>query len=202
MEPLFGSTPPQSLPPHLRWHVPDKPGEWCGKGLLYPGGAVTLRTHRVGRRTWPCLNQWPALGRECPHCDRSTRSTTWVPVVSCSSPNQKLVFMGGETTWKSVERMEHGIIVECHFAKTLRPTLVFGKHSIQIGVGALSRAAEEVGRGRCDITRWLLHYWQWSDLSKWYNELYRESVKVRSTRERAEFHGMAPLVFPNGEKAG
>jgi hypothetical protein len=193
VEPLFGSTEPQILPPELCWFVPPS-REWVGQSLLLAGRPITLLTHRVGRRTWPCLQQWPKLGMECPHCERSRRSTTWVPVVSCSVPHHKLVLMGGQKTWESVKGLELRSFVECHFARVIRPTLVFTKTKLPIGLALMKSVAERLAVGGGDITRWLLHYWQWSKLTTRFSQTYRESLKVRATRERSDSVGMGEFA--------
>lgn len=189
MKPLFPSTPLKSKDPDLAWHI-DPPKEFLGQSLLLAGKAVGLYTHRVGQRTWPCLYQWPRLGRECPHCERATRFTCWVPVVPFGKPNQRSVITGGENTWKSVECLEPRIAVEIHMVKVIRLTPVFFKHKLQIGLAIIDRVAESLHGNTGDITRWLLHYWQWSDLTKWFGEAYRESNRNRTMRERADSHGL------------
>lgn len=104
--------------------------------------------------------------------------------------------MGGETTWKSVKDLELRRLVVCHYAKTLKPTLVFGKDTTQLGLSAFNRIAKEDIPCNGDITRWLLHYWQWSDLSKWFGQVFRESLKLKLMRERAESHGLDVLSAP------
>jgi hypothetical protein len=98
--------------------------------------------------------------------------------------------MGGENTWNSVKLIERNTIVTCHLAKTLKPTLAFAKDTTQLGRLQLEAAAREEIPEKGDITRWLLHYWQWPALSLWFGEVYRESLKMRSIRERAENHGV------------
>lgn len=192
MQPLFESSDPCSLPSHLQWYIPD-PKEHTGKPLLLCGKPVGLYTHRVGRRTWPCLTQFKKLGRECPHCERSRRFTTWVPCLTISLPRKKIVLMGGEHTWKSVKAIEKNTLVTAHYAKMLKPTLVFAKDQTQLGKLQMEAAAREEIPEKGDITRWLLHYWQWAALTLWFGEAYRESLKTRHLRERAENHGVELL---------
>ena len=192
MNPLFQSGAPRPKHPHLCWHIYNL-NEFIGQPMLLCGRPIGLNTHRVGRRTWPCLNDFPALGRECPHCDRAVRFTTWVPLMPTKRPYKLVVIMGGQTTWDSVEFLKPGQVVEGHWARTLKPTPMFKREVTQLGVGQLNEAAKEEVPLKGDLTRWLLHYWQWPALSQWFGEVYRESVKVKNARERAELHGMSTL---------
>lgn len=196
MEPLFGSCVFETLPPELHWSIP-RDDEVLGKTLFLAGPPIALVTHRVGKRTWPCLHALPKVGRECPHCDRSRRKTVWVPVVTCQPPYQKLVLMGGEATMNSVIRIPPRTLVTCHLAKVIKATKVFARCSLQLGVKTFELMAEQLQADRGDITRWLLHYWQWPDLTRWFGEAYRMSLKVKTLRERSEAHGMN--VFGVGE---
>jgi len=189
MQPLFESCVFETLPPELHWQVP-RDTDVLGKTLFLAGKPVALVTHRVGYRTWPCLNALPKLGRECPHCDRSRRKTVWVPVCTVVAPYQKLVIMGGEATFNSINKIPPHTLVECHLAKVIRPTKVFNRVTLNIGIKVAESVAKELHVDKGDITRWLLHYWQWPDLTRWFGEAYRLSLKNKTLRERAEAHGM------------
>jgi hypothetical protein len=197
MDPLFSSGQFDSKLPHMRWFIP-KDKAHIGQSLVLAGKPVGLWTHRVGRRTWPCLKNWPSLDKECPHCERSRRWTTWCPCLPLADPARQLILMGGETTWKSLNGVKRGEIIICKVAMMLKPTIMFVKHALQVGTSTarLGAVMQEIGNG--DITRWLLHYWQWTDLARWYGETIRESIKSRTARERAEADGTAtglPLSF-------
>lgn len=190
MLPLFSSSEPVQLPPHLGWHVPERAADYAGKPLMLAGKPIALWTHRVGRRTWPCLNQWPNLGVECPHCDRTRRTTCWVPVLCVHPPRRILCIMGGETTYESIKPHKVGTIVEFHYARVIRSTIVFKRETTQLGQLIHKQLMAEEVPASGDITRWLLHYWQWPYLTALYGEQHRDSINVRMRREKADSHGM------------
>lgn len=190
MQPLFPSSVPPDKAPELQWHIPDK-NEHVGKTLLLAGPAVGLHTHRVGRRTLPCLNQWPKLAWECPHCERQKRFTAWVPVLSLGNDMRRLVLMGAQTTWESVKDVKPFSFVEYHFTKMLKPTMMFQASKLQVGLRTIQTATEELRHDQGDVTRWLLHYWQWPELTRRFGQCFRESVRTRMMREKAEVYGAA-----------
>jgi len=195
MQPLFGSFRPNLLPPHLRWHIPPSK-DLVGKPLLLAGRPVALPTHRVGRRTWPCLCAFPALARECPHCERTRRITVWVPLLNISGQMTKIVLTGGSHTDDSIQKIKAGTVVECHYARVIRATLVFHQAPCQLGVKTFAEAGKMMDEDKGDITRWLLHYWQWPELTEWFGEQHHDSLKMKALKERAEYHGMNVFGVP------
>lgn len=199
MKPLFGSSDPTPLSPELRWFIPPRDGLTL-KPMILAGAAVGLHTHRVGFRTLPCLHQWPDLGLECPHCERSRRFTCWVPVVPIHDADKQWVVMGGLNTYQSVKKFERGHLVECVNAKVIKPTLIFRSFNHPMSVVGINRASEKWNPYFGDITRWLLHYWQWPALTTCFNEKHRESRKVSAAKERARENGFS-FLQPGEKKA-
>jgi len=195
MEPLFDSRSPRPAAPHMCWRV-HSAADYIGKAMLLAGKPIGLNCHRVGRRTWPCLGEFPRLGKECPWCDRAMRFTTWVPLMDSSRPYKLVVIMGAQTTYDTIQFLKPGQVVEVHWGLTLRRTPIFRREVTQCGVGQLNDVAKKEVPLRGDITRWLLHYWQWPALTEWYGEKYHESIKCRNARERAEMHGLDHLRKP------
>lgn len=195
MEPLFEGREPRPDVPYLNWHVYD-PSEFIGKPMLLAGQVIGLTCHRVGKRTIPCLGEFPRFGRECPHCERPQRFTTWVPLMEARHPYRLVVIMGAKTTWESVKQMKRGQVVEPHWGLTLKRTPIFRREVTQLGVGQLNETAKKEVPLRGDITRWLLHYWQWQWLTEQFGEVFRESVRVRQARERSELHGITQARLP------
>lgn len=195
LEPLFGSSEPRQLPEELEWHIDDRT-QHVGKTQLLAGRPVGLNTHRVGRRTLPCLYEFPDLGWECPNCDRQVRFTCWVPLVCTDHPARKHVVMGAERTWQSVKTIKDRCLVEFHMVKVIRATPFFQKCTTQFGLSTLQRLLDVIACDSGDITRWLLHYWQWPELTRRFKQQYRESIRSRSIRERSElaFGGTFPSV--------
>lgn len=198
MDPLFGSRDPRPTAPHMAWRIHDT-SEYVGKPMLLAGKVIGLNCHRVGRRTLPCLTEFPKLGRDCPHCERPLRYTTWVPLMDTRRPYSLVVIMGAKTTHESIQFLKPGQVIEPHWGLTLKRTPIFRREVTQIGVGQLNDIAKNEVPLRGDITRWLLHYWQWPALSQWFGEKYQESVRSRNQRERAELHGLSHLgkVIPD-----
>lgn len=194
MQPLFKSTSPDARPPWLRWYIPDRK-EIVGKLLYLAGPPVGINTHRVGRRTWPCLNEFPALNWECPHCDRARRFTTWVPCITCEGPRQQIVIMGATTTWESVKTIRTHTFVRAAFCLELKPTIKILPDKLQLGKTSMGEVLRLDEGFTGDITRWLLHYWQWEELSRRFGEKYRESIKRRTARERAQYHGVIDFAM-------
>lgn len=194
--PLFGSSPRDPAPPALRWRIP-KHSELVGQRVALAGLPIALHTHRVGKRTLPCLRDLPALGIECPHCERSRGRKCWCPVVPVDiplTPRPLWIVMGATTLEDSVKQVRRGELCQAGRALTLKPTWVLkllpDQSEQALGLGILSRDVPERG----DITRWLLHYWQWPLLAEKFGEKFRESIKTRGLRETSEAHKLALML--------
>jgi len=195
-KPLFDSVNEEPKPPELRWRIA-KPEEIIGQQLVLAGKPITLYTHRVGRRTWPCLKSLPMLVRECPHCERSAQQKCWVPVVNINmNPHapELRILMGATTLSASVKNIKPGSLIHAQRALQLKPTWCVrldADQSMQaVALGLLSRYIPERG----DITRWLLHYWQWAEITRAFGEVYRMSLKLKLKAEDAEAHKLSLLT--------
>lgn len=194
--PLFGSVETEERPPELRWRIA-KPEQIIGQQLVLAGKPVTLYTHRVGRRTWPCLRSLPMLVRECPHCERARAKKCWCPVVNFKvnplAP-ELLIIMGAETLANSLKSIKPGFLIHAQRALQLKPTWAVRQDCDQsaqsVALGLLAKYIPERG----DITRWLLHYWQWAEITKAFGEVYRMSLKVKLRHEEAELHKLSLLT--------
>jgi len=195
-KPLFETVDSEPLPPEARWRVA-KPEEVIGRQLVLAGKPIALYTHRVGRRTWPCLRSLPMLGKECPHCERARAKKCWVPFVhlDCNPHAIDLrILMGATVLEASVKGLKPGCLIHAGRCLQLKPTWRVSLDTDQtmqpIGLGLLAKYVPDRG----DITRWLLHYWQWAEVTRAFGEVYRESVKNKLHRETAESHKLSLMT--------
>jgi len=199
-KPLFHSVETEPTPPELRWRIA-KPADVVGKAYALAGKPISLYTHRVGRRTLPCLRSFPALAIECPHCERSRALKCWCPVVPLDleqTPPKLHVLMGATTLADSLRFIKNATPINIGRALTLKPTwIVRPRDDKELEAVAVSLCANYVPE-RGDITRWLLHYWQWPTLSAAFGERFRESIRVKSDRERSEAHKIELLTGTEG----
>lgn len=194
--PLFQGVETEPKPPNLRWRIA-KDEEIKGQPLVMAGEAIPLYTHRVGKRTLPCLRSLPMLKMECPHCERSRNLKCWVPIINLnmnlSAPELRVV-MGANTLAESAKGVKRGTIIAIKKVLHLKPTWCIFPEADQtmqvIGMGLTAKYVPERG----DITRWLLHYWQWPEITRAFGEVYRESQRKRLLREEHERHQMSLMT--------
>ena len=195
-KPLFWSVDAEPLAPELRWRIAT-PKDVIGKKWAVAGKPISLYTHRVGRRTLPCLRCFPTLGMECPHCERSRALKCWCPVIPLDleeTPPPLRVLMGATTLHNSLKLIKPAESVNIGRALTLKPTWIVTRPlDRSLDPIALSLCANHVPE-RGDITRWLLHYWQWAALTVAFGEKYRESIRNKSDRETREAHKLTLLT--------
>lgn len=195
-KPLFESVHDEPKPPELRWRIA-KDEEVRSQPLVLAGKPIALYTHRVGRRTLPCMKSLPMLAWECPHCERSAQKKCWVPIININmNPHapELRVIMGATTLEASVQKVKPGTLIAVKKVLHLKPTwAVFeeGDQSMQaVALGLIGKYVPERG----DITRWLLHYWQWPELTRAFGEVYRLSLSRKLHEERAEQHKLSLMT--------
>jgi hypothetical protein len=193
---LFFSVDAEPLAPELRWRIATVK-EVIGKKYALAGKPISLYTHRVGRRTLPCLRCFPTLGWECPHCERARALKCWCPIVPLDleqTPPPLRVLMGATTLHNSLKFIKVAETINVGRALTLKPTWIVTRSAQQdLDAIGLSLCANHVPE-RGDITRWLLHYWQWPKLTTAFGEKYRESIRVKSDQETRDAHKMLTML--------
>lgn len=189
-KPLFSSVSIEPVPPELRWRIAT-PAELINRPLVLAGKPITLYTHRVGRRTLPCLKSLPLLRMECPHCERSRNPKCWAPVFDAETFSATMhlrIIMGAGTLDAAVKGIFPGDNIEAFRARQLKPTWCVKLADYHVPVAFNQQLIDNYIPERGDITRWLLHYWQWPEVTRGFGEVYRESIKRKQIREEGERH--------------
>jgi hypothetical protein len=174
MKPLFDSLPPPDLPLHLRWRcIKVPPGTHGPYMVAGPGWSGT--GHYSGKRTMPCAAKLPGCRLECPLCRRAQRFVCYLPVFSLRATKQpQLVIQGAKRSHATFCTFKFGDIVSVVRGNADRDTPLFvgSKHSEPTVDTDKFRK-----RGPQDITRYLLHLWQWRELSESYGEVFYPSSR-------------------------
>lgn len=173
MEPLFPSQAPQSLPEHLRWRTIRLKAGTLGPVML-AGPPVGVYTHHPSTRTVPCLRTLPGCSLQCPWCRFSKRFSVWVPVFDFNARKQtQLVVLGGKRTYESIAAAAPGTLVTVTRGEKDRDTPLFRPAPEQ---RLSTSAAKFIGVCPVDITRYLLHLWQWRELTEHFGEQFYPSI--------------------------
>lgn len=174
MEELFDSQPPPDLPMHLCWRcvkvTPGSHGPFMVAGAGWGGAA-----HYNGKRTLPCVAKLPKAKMECHLCKRVQRYAFYAPVFAVTALKQQMiVIQGAKRTEASFKLFKFGELVQVMRGKGERDTAVFVKGDHR---GATLDLEKFRRRGPQVITPYLLHLWQWRELSEAYGQHYYPSVR-------------------------
>lgn len=174
MEPLFESAPPPDLPPHLRWRTVKVPPGAHGPYMV-AGSGWSGTTHYTGKRTVPCLRGLPRAKLECPYCKSVKRFACYLPFWNVGAVKQQMIVVqGAKRTQQTFSAFKVGDLINVVRGKAERdtPLIVAAKPS-----GPTCDLDKFRRRGPQDITRYLLHLWQWRELSEAFGELYYPSIR-------------------------
>jgi hypothetical protein len=195
MEPLFSSQAPQELPPYLRWRT-IKVRTGTHGPLVLAGPPQGLTTHHPAGRTVPCAARLPGCSIVCPWCRFTKRFTCYVPLFDPSQRKQdRIVVMGGKRTWESVAGMQPGSLVCMLRGSGERDTTLFRPWNEAVHPAVHHRWVKQCPQ---DITRYLLHLWQWRELTEsfkaeWFPSITTEEIEagIRGIRPTAprDAHG-------------
>lgn len=173
MEPLIPSTPPVELPACLNWRtIKVKPG--MTGPLILAGPVAGFYTHHPADRTLPCLKRMPRCSLPCPWCRFPTRFTSYTPVIDPNAKKRKkLVVQGGKRTYESVVNGTPGQTVGTARGDGETDTVFFRAWPEQLHPSVVNRFRDDIPT---DITMYLLHLWQWRDLTEHYGQQFYPSI--------------------------
>lgn len=174
MEPIFPSAPAPDLPPHLRWRtIKVRPG--IHSGYMLAGAPVGVICHFSGSRTLPCVAKLTNGQMSCPLCKKPKRFVCYVPLLSLTSKkNRQHVIQGAKRTHESCSGIAAGELVNVFRGNAERDTPVIQKAtSAPIGVDLTTLRKKTP----YDITRYLLHLWQWRELTERFGEHHFASAR-------------------------
>jgi hypothetical protein len=174
MEPLFDSQPPPDLPDYLRWRCIKVPAGTHGPYMVAgPGWSGSV--HYSGKRTLPCLRKLKGCKMDCPLCKRTERFACYLPTWSLTATKQpRIVFQGAKRTFATWKAFKFGDVVSVVKGNAERDTVLFVPSR---ATGPTLDMEKFRKKGEQDITRYLLHLWQWRDLSEHYGQPFYPSVR-------------------------
>lgn len=136
---------------------------WSGQG------------HFSGKRTLPCAKKLPGCTLECPLCRRPQRFVAYLPVFSLRATKQpQLVIQGAKRSHATFTQFKFGDIVAVVRGNADRDTALFVASRPDGPTLDLDKFKK---RGPQDITRYLLHLWQWRDLTLSFGETFYPSSR-------------------------
>lgn len=174
MEPLFSSAPPPDLPQHLRWRCVKVPKGINGP-FLVAGPGWSGAAHYSAGRTLPCLKFLPGCRLSCPNCHKVRRFVCYLPLWSLKATKQsQVVIQGAKRTWQTFVSSKFGDMVNVIRGGNERDTPLIGE--CKLAEPTLDRSKFS-RRGPQDLTRYLLHLWQWRELTESFGELFHASIR-------------------------
>ena len=177
------STPPFDLPEDLSWRRV-KVGVGVSGPYILAGPVIGLYTHHPGERTIPCLARLPHCTLPCPYCRFQLRYTSYTPVIDPSVRRQQnIVIQGGKRTYQSIVGGSAGQTWQVARGSGETDTPLFRPADPQLA----SWAAGKWHKGfPFDVSRYLLHLWQWRDLTEHMGHQFYPSLRTQELEQATQ----------------
>lgn len=173
MEPVIPSNDPPDLPECLDWRTVKVPPGINGP-FMVAGPAWHGEAHFVVKRTLPCPAKLRGCKLQCPYCHKVRRFACYVPLYSLKTvKNPRMVIQGAKRTLATFKAFKVGDLVNVVRGKLERDTPLFtaaGASAPTVDLDKFKR------RGSFDVTPYLLHLWQWRELTESFGQLFRPSI--------------------------